>query len=54
MVRKRPNQFSPEAAGMGNPGNFFMKRETGGSSHVLASLSLPCPGAETLEDSVPY
>lgn len=40
--------------GWGTLETSFMKRETGGSSHVLASLSLPCLGAETLEDSVPY
>lgn len=32
----------------------LMKKKIRGSSHVIASLSLPVPGAETLEDSVPY
>lgn len=53
MVRKRPNHSALRQLGWGTLETSFMKRKTGGSSHIIASLSLPFLGAETLEDSVP-
>lgn len=50
---KQPNQLTPEAVGMGNPGNSLMERRRVAAPTSLLVLVFPVPTAETIEDSVP-